>query len=126
MTYGRREAAVDRFFGWVRGLAPEQLRSIYAAEPVLRPPALRAAHKLQLRIKPSAAQMQSIQKESSNVIRESGALEVFTGSGELADVAILLHRAAYAIATRDRLPAESFDLIVKPFRDAGFDFDQKA
>jgi hypothetical protein len=126
MTYGRRAAAVDRFFDWVRGRAPEQLRAIYEAAPAVRPPQLKAAHKLQLRIKPAAAEMQSIQKESSNVIRESGALEVFTGSGELADVAFLLHRAAYAIATRDRLPAESFDLIVKPFRDAGFDFDQEA
>jgi hypothetical protein len=123
MTYGRRGAAVDRFFDWVRGLAPEQLRAIYEAEPVPRPPELKAAHKLQLRITPSAAEMQSIQKARSVVLRDSGALNVFTGRGELSGFSGRLDRAAYAVVTRDRLPPESFHLIVQPFRAAGFDFD---
>ncbi|RWZ58463.1 hypothetical protein ELQ92_14250 [Labedella populi] len=126
MTFGARGAQIDRFVGWLRGLEVGDLQRVVAVIPVPRPAHIKDAQRTLDSVKVSAAQNQSLNKALRDLWAESGARDAFDDAGLFLRLATNTSMAGQAILVRDRLAPETFDLIVRPFRDAGFDFDQEA
>ncbi|MBF0817011.1 hypothetical protein E4U02_11350 [Microbacterium paludicola] len=125
MTEDPRRAVANRLISWMESNAGD-VASINARRPRPRPPELKAAQDALLKTRASAAQKQAVTKATRDMWARSGIREALGSDSEFMGFSSAFNMAAHAILVRDRLEPETFDLIVQPFRDAGFDFDQEA
>ncbi|RWZ58464.1 hypothetical protein ELQ92_14255 [Labedella populi] len=124
MTFGPGGATIDRFIDWLGSRSAEQLERALRLLPRPRPADVKAAQRQLLVVRTSAAANQSLNKSLRDMWSQSDARDVL--GADFIVFADAVELAGRAVLVRHRLAPETFDLIVRPFRDAGFDFDQEA
>jgi hypothetical protein len=124
MTFGPGAATIDRFIDWLGSRSDEQLEGVLRRLPRPRPADVKAAQRQLLVVRTPAAENQSLNKALRDMWSQSDAREVL--GADFIVFADAVELAGRAVLVRHRLEPKTFDLVVQPFRDAGFDFDQEA